>query len=257
MNPSYDLSLVALSVVIAFGASFTALELASRVAAVRGRARAAWLAGGAVAMGTGIWSMHFTGMLAFRLNVPMRYHLGLVVLSAVVAVVASGLALWAAGRSSLGTRTVVYAGTLMGIVIAGMHYIGMEAMEFGGRLSYDPPLFTLSIAIDVGASMATLWLAFRLRAEGEETPWLRRGVAAAIMGLAISGMHYTGMAAGRYELDPALDPPVASGVTEHLPQAGLAPAVGIATLAILMLTLVAFVGSCRPPIRPTWRSWTG
>ncbi len=120
----YDWRLVALSFIIAVVASYTALDLAGRVALMHGRARIAWLIGGAFAMGTGIWSMHFTGMLAFSLPVALTYDLPMVLLSLLVAMVASGFALFIAGRNTVHPAILLVSGLPMGLGIAAMHYIG-------------------------------------------------------------------------------------------------------------------------------------
>src|SRR5688572_5989240 len=162
LKGTYNIPLVILSVAIATLASYTALDLAGRVTASRGRARDLWLAGGSVCMGVGIWSMHFVGMLAFQLPTMMSYDPWLVALSVVVAIVASALALHTVsqpGRLRIGR--LVPAGLAMGIAIAGMHYIGMAAMRMNADLYYDATLYIISILIAITASIAALWLAFR------------------------------------------------------------------------------------------------
>ena len=241
MHGSYAPSLVLLSVVIAVCASYAALTLASRVSAAAGRFRTAWLAGGSVAMGVGIWSMHFVGMLAFRLAgpdgmpVPMAYDVRQVVLSAALAVAASLLALWVAGRPRVGSWGLGAAGALMGAAIAGMHYVGMDGLRVGAHVSWHPALVALSVAIAVAASLAALWLAVRFR--GDESPRGRRSkqVAAVAMGAAIAGMHYTAMAAARFQ--PA-------GARISLPESmvlrtdGLAVGVAASTLTLLGVVLM-------------------
>lgn len=133
MTGAYDPVLVALSVLVAVLASYTALDLAGRVTVARGRVRLAWLAGGSVAMGVGIWSMHFVGMLAFRLPVPMSYDVPLWLLSMGIAVVASAFALSVVGRDSVSAGPQLLSALLMGAAIAGMHYVGMAAMRIPGR----------------------------------------------------------------------------------------------------------------------------
>jgi NO-binding membrane sensor protein with MHYT domain len=141
---SYDYRLVALSLVIAFLASYTAIDMAGRVTENRGFARARWLLGGSLAMGSGIWCMHFTGMLAFRLPIPVYYDLSTVVVSLLAAIVASGIALYIVSRPRM-TRVHLVAGSvLMGAGIATMHYTGMAAMRMRAMHYYDhtlPALF--------------------------------------------------------------------------------------------------------------------
>src|ERR1700680_2332349 len=140
MTHSYHAPLVILSVIVAIFASFAALELAGRVRSESGAPRLGWLAGGGAVMGLGIWSMHFVGMLAFHLPVPIGYDLSLMLVSVVVAIAASFLALIVISRPELGASTLVPAGTLMGGAIAGMHYIGMAPMRMGARQSYSVPI---------------------------------------------------------------------------------------------------------------------
>lgn len=190
---THNLWLVALSVIIAILASYTALDLAGRVAATWGRARWGWLIGGAIVMGTGIWSMHFVAMLAFQLPIPVAYNVALVVLSWLAAVVASGLALFLVSRSELGWRQLAVGALLMGAAISGMHYIGTAAMRLAGIIHLEPIPVALSAAIAGGASMAALWLQFRLRAAASRTEQIGKALAAVVMGFAIATMHYTGM----------------------------------------------------------------
>lgn len=195
MIPSWDPGLVALSYVVAVLASYTALDLAGRVVASRGLARRLWLAGGAFAMGTGIWSMHFTGMLAFKMGMPVAYHVPTTLLSVVIAIAASGLALFVVSRGLVGIAPLLVAGPIMGVGIASMHYTGMAAMQMAASVSYDPFLFALSVLIAIVASIAALYLFFHLnRKDIRRVRWLKGG-SALVMGAAIVGMHYTGMAA--------------------------------------------------------------
>src|SRR5919199_1318070 len=166
MHSSYNAPLVALSVAIAVAASYAALDLAARVTAARGRERLAWLAGGSIALGTGIWSMHFVGMLAFRLPTPVTYDVWLLALSVLVASVASALALFVVSLEAVGLLALIMAGLFMGPAIAGMHYIGMAAMRMPARIQFRSALVSASVAIAITASIAALWFAFRFRYDG-------------------------------------------------------------------------------------------
>src|SRR5262245_38788710 len=132
----YDLKLVALSLIVAAFASYTALELAGRVNATRGRASWLWLLGGAFAMGTGIWSMHFIGMLAFKLPIPMAYDIWINALSWVIALAVSGTALFVVGRPALTGSNITVGATVMGVGICSMHYTGMAAMRMSPPIQY-------------------------------------------------------------------------------------------------------------------------
>src|SRR5437870_6306746 len=145
MIGSYDYRLVALSVLIAICAAYAALDLAGRTTAARGRIRLTWLAGGATAMGIGIWSMHYIGMLAFSLPVPVLYDWPTVLLSLIAAVFASAVALFVVSRKKMGWPQALLGSAIMGGGIATMHYTGMAAMRMPAMCSYDPWLFTLSV----------------------------------------------------------------------------------------------------------------
>jgi NO-binding membrane sensor protein with MHYT domain len=192
----YDYRLVLLSVVIAIYASYTALSLAGRVTASRDQARLVWLVGGAIAMGTGIWSMHYTGMLAFRLPIRVYYHVPTVVLSLLAAIFASFIALWVVSRPRVTSLHVAGGSLLMGAGIATMHYTGMAAMRLAAHHHYHPGLWLLSVLLAVVISMVALWLTIHFREENRGR--LLQIAIAVVMGLAIPVMHYTGMAAVSY-----------------------------------------------------------
>ena len=178
-------------------ASFAALDLAGRVRSESGTTRLGWLAGAATVMGLGIWSMHFVGMLAFHLPVPIGYDVPLMLLSMVVAIAASLVALMVIGRPM---ATLVSGGITMGGGIAGMHYIGMASMRVEASRSYSASMVAASVLIAMLASLAALWLAFKFRSDDTRRGTLLKILSAVVMGFAISGMHYTGMAAARFSL---------------------------------------------------------
>jgi PAS domain S-box-containing protein len=228
LTGSYDYSEVARSVLIAIVASYAALDLAGRVTAARGRVRFAWLSCGALAMGIGIWAMHFKGMLAFHLPVPVDYHWPTVLASLLVAVLASAVALYVASRHEMDPVEALTGSTLMGAGIAGMHYIGMAAMRLPATTRYSPLLVTCSILLAIVFSLIALLMAFDLR---EETRWTvpRRLGSATLMGVAVSAMHYTGMAAASFI--PASLPDLSHAVS--IPPVGNS-AVVIAALIVLL-----------------------
>ncbi|MES2306307.1 MAG: MHYT domain-containing protein [Gemmatimonadota bacterium] len=198
MSGSYDPFLVALSLLIAIAASYTALDLAGRVAASAGRQRMLWLIAGAFAMGVGIWSMHFVAMLAFSLAVPIGYDIPRVLLSVLVAFVASLIALSVSARTTLGVASLLIGALLMGTAIAGMHYLGMSALRAGVITSYDPLLVLASIAVAISAAAAALWLAHHYRLPTTRAAEVGKVVSAMLMGAAIVGMHFTAMAAAHF-----------------------------------------------------------
>jgi diguanylate cyclase (GGDEF)-like protein len=196
----YNYWLVFVSLLVAILASYTALDLASRITASKGRAARTWLVGGAFSMGIGIWSMHFIGMLAFRLPIPMAYDVGITLFSMLIAVVVSGFALFTVSRDTLSASNLIAGGVLMGLGICAMHYTGMAAMQTHPPITYDAVLFAASVAIAVTASHAALWIAFTLRSASDWVRYAKLG-SAVVMGFAITGMHYTGMAAARFAPD--------------------------------------------------------
>src|SRR5216684_6975983 len=194
---SYDYLLVALSVIIAVLASYAALDLARRVTSAQGKSRPLWLSGGATAMGFGIWSMHYIGMLAFRLPIPVQYDWPTVLLSLLAAILASGVALFVVSRQKMGVIRASLGSILMGSAIAAMHYIGMAAMRLPAMCHYSPSLFILSVVLAIVISFVALWLTVHFR--GDTTAWSwRKTVSALVMGAAIPVMHYTGMAAASF-----------------------------------------------------------
>jgi PAS domain S-box-containing protein len=223
---SYNYALVALSVLIAMFASYAALDLAGRITVAGGWTRVFWLLGGAGAMGTGIWSMHYIGMLAFILPIPVAYHWPTVLLSLFAAVVASVIALYVVSRQKMGASRAVAGSVLMGAGIASMHYIGMAAMRLPAICQFNPSLVVMSVAFAVLISFAALWITFHFR--DEKTGIGREKLAGAVvMGAAIPVMHYTGMAA-------------ASFTSLGMP-ADLSRAVSISTLGTAGIAAVTFV----------------
>jgi two-component system, sensor histidine kinase and response regulator len=192
LTGSYDYRLVAVSVLIAILASYAALDLAGRVTAARGRLRFIWLTCGAAAMGLGIWSMHYIGMLAYSLPVAVVYDWPTVLVSLLAAVFASGVALYVVSRNELRLVRAGVAGLLMGFGIAAMHYIGMAAMRLPAMCHYSPGLVVVSVILAIVISLVALWLTFQLR--GGAQSW-KKPASAILMGAAIPIMHYTGMAA--------------------------------------------------------------
>jgi len=194
---SYNYWLVALSVLIAIFASYAALDLAGRVTAARGWTRSVWLLGGAGAMGTGIWSMHYIGMLAFILPIPVAYHWPTVLLSLFAAILASVIALYVGSRQKMITFRVLAGSVLMGGGIASMHYIGMAAMRLSAVCEFNAFLVFLSVVFAVLISLAALWITFHFRDEKGGIDW-GKTAGAVLMGSAIPVMHYTGMAAASF-----------------------------------------------------------
>lgn len=190
---SYDYWLVAISFFIAFVTSYTALDLAARVTANQGVHRVMWLLGGAFAMGSGIWCMHYTGMVAFRLPIPVYYHVPTVLLSLLAAIAASYIALLVVSRNRMTMQDLMAGSVLMGAAIATMHYTGMAAMRLAAVHFYNLAVWLLSIVVAVVVSFAGLLIIYH--SGGEKHTRKHKAGAALALGIAIPTMHYTGMAA--------------------------------------------------------------
>jgi NO-binding membrane sensor protein with MHYT domain/signal transduction histidine kinase len=232
----YNLQLVIVSIAISMLASYTALNLAERVTATKGRSQVGWLISGSIAMGVGIWAMHFIGMLAFRLPFAVHYDFLTVLISILPAIIASGLALFLVSRPMLGWLQLLGGSLLMGVGIASMHYIGMAAMQTSAVIHYDPQIVALSVLIAIAVSFAGLFLVFQLREKTTPRQIWKKLLAAIIMGSAIPTMHYVGMASACFLPISAMGLGSDLQATENvLP---LALAVIIGTLIILGLALL-------------------
>src|SRR5438093_1682174 len=227
---TYEPLLVALSYVISVFGSYTALQLAIAIPQAR-----TWtgvitvVLGAAIAVGGGaIWSMHFIAMNAADMGVPVAYDAFLTIASLVVGVVACGVGLFVVGRSDGGPFNLPLGGVLTGLGVALMHYTGMAAMIMPAKINYDTNLFAASIVIAVVAATVALWLAFNLRGN------LQRFGSAIVMGIAVCGMHYTGMYAVRME--HTKEPVSATGIS--LSPSDMAYSVFAITAVLLTLLLI-------------------
>jgi len=231
MTGSFEPRLVALSVVIAICASYSALDLTGRVAAARGRAFVLWLIGGAGVLGLGIWSTHYIAMLAFRLPVPVRYDWPTAMLSLRVAILAAAVALYIVSHKIVRLGRAAAGSIVMGAGIVAMHYTGMEAVRSAATLRYDAPLVALSVALAIVISFAAFRMAF-LAPDLREGAGLRKIASAAVMGLAILAMHYTGMAATSFTAD---------GVIPDLSHAISLTTLGAAVITIVTIMILSVV----------------
>ncbi|MFH6784269.1 MULTISPECIES: MHYT domain-containing protein [Methylobacterium] len=227
----HDPALVALSIALAMLASYVALDLAARMKAATGWARRAWLATAALVLGGGVWSMHFVGMLAFRLpGTEITYDLWLTLLSLVLPIVVTAFGLAIAQRPGGGVRSIALAGAVTGLGIAVMHYTGMAAMRLSAASHVDPAWCAASVLIAIGAATVAIGLALR-----ESGPGLRVAASGA-MGLAIAGMHYAAMQ-GLHFTHGAGSPP--AGPAGEFDQVRLAAGVTAVTFLVLALALLA------------------
>ncbi|CAB3651987.1 putative signaling protein [Paraburkholderia phenoliruptrix] len=233
MQSSYNPWLVAMSFVVASLASYTALDLTGRIYVLASpRLRQVWRMGGALALGVGIWSMHFVAMLAFSLPIPLGYDFADTAYSLALAIGASYLALCLTTHTQLTAARLVGGGAFMGLGIAGMHYSGMAALRMSPSISYRPAWFAASLAIAIGASSAALWMARALSNDDARHVLRKRFGAALVMAIAISGMHYVAMAAAEFA------PGAICGAAAGVNAAWLATSVILFTFAILIVTLL-------------------
>jgi len=220
--------------------SFLGLRCATRARAHRGKARARWLLLAGVSIGTtGIWVMHFIAMLGFTIpGQTIAYNVPVTILSMLVAVAITCVGLLIVGFGGTGYRPLLLAGLITGLGVASMHYMGMAAMRMPGRVTYNAPLFAVSVVIAVVAATAALWAALRLKG------LMSTLGAALIMGVAVSGMHYTGMAAMR--MYAASGP---SGMV--MGSAGGATAESFVLPLVLGISIVAFILTATIALSPT------
>ncbi|GAB3628817.1 diguanylate phosphodiesterase [Pandoraea terrae] len=233
MPSTYSSWLVALSLVVAVLASYTALDLSGRIYLLtQPRLRQGWLAVGATAMGIGIWSMHFIGMLAFSLPIDIGYDPVITAASLVIAIVVSFFALRLIARERMSRWRLGGAGVTMGLGIAGMHYTGMAAMRMSPAIQYEPWRFTASILLAMGAATAALWIAQTLRDAKQRHVLMKRFAASFVMGIAITSMHYTGMSAAQFPIGAVC------GAAGGMNSPWLVTTVSVFTFLILMTTLL-------------------
>jgi len=227
----YNMLLVLLSYVVSGLGSFTALQLAVAIplANTARQRMAAVLAAGA-AMGVGaIWAMHFIAMLACDMGMPVSYDPVLTTLSAIIAFGACSLGLFIASSGAFSWAKLVAAGICMGLGVTGMHYLGMAAVMMEAYTSYDMNLVAASMLIAIVASIVALWLAFNLRGPVQMVG------SALVMGLAVCGMHYTGMAAFNIDEKAAQTP---AGFAGGIRGGNLGTSIFIVTVVLLVAALM-------------------
>lgn len=232
MHGHYDLTLVTVSYLVAILASYCALYFGAQLTGVVGSKRARWLGLGAFSMGLGIWSMHFIGMGAYQMHAPMTYDLEMTVISAVAAVLASALALHLISQQAVSLLKLVLGSLAMGGGVAVMHYLGMAAMRMAPEVSYDPLWFSVSIVIAVVASGAALAICRYSQTLVGRRAVAFQGIAALIMGAAICGMHYTGMAAVEFPVGAVSDP------ANELSGGAISAAVVVAALCFIVISML-------------------
>ena len=234
LTGSYNLQLVALSVLIAVCGSYAALYFVNRVTVAQGRALVFWLVMSSFTMGLGIWSTHYVAMLAFHLPVPVSYDWPTVMVSLRVAIFASGIAIFMVTRESVRLWRTAVAGVVLGVGISAMHYIGMAAMRTTAQCHFDFRLVALSIALAIVLSFAALRMSLQPR-QGMEGAGSRKLAGAAVMGLSIAALHFTGMAAVRFSIG-GMSPDLS-----HVMSINMLGAAGIAI--VTMILIVALLAS--------------
>jgi NO-binding membrane sensor protein with MHYT domain len=232
-NFEFGLLTPVLAYLMSFLGAFLGLRSAARARAHHGRARLQWLTVAAVSIGSlGIWVMHFIAMLGFAIpGETIRYNVPLTILSMLIAVAVVFAGLLIAGHGRRRRIRLLAAGTVTGLGVASMHYTGMAAMRMPADMSYNPRLFAASVAIAIVAATAALWAALTLRGKAAAV------IASVIMAAAVSGMHYTGMAAMRVWPPPASTVMVMDGATAW---GFLLPLIlGISAIAFVLIATIA------------------
>jgi len=232
MQASYNFYLVALSCFIAAYASYATLAISERL--VNSEEKTKWLLGGSITLAAGIWSMHFIGMMAYEVEMPVSYSPGLTILSGVIVLISSALAMYLIGWHQLTLKRISLGGTVIGLGIASMHYVGMEAMVMPMEITYLPSLFIISIFIAISASIAALWIAHKLTSKNFKHHNYLMFAACLVMGIAIAGMHYVGMAAAIYT--PALNTEIS---IDDFDNTILIGTIALITLLIITSSLIA------------------
>ncbi|KAA1276652.1 bifunctional diguanylate cyclase/phosphodiesterase [Citrobacter pasteurii] len=198
LHVSWDPVLIGISFVVAFIASFIALDSAGKVAISSRRESTFWRLSGGATLGMGIWSMHFIGMLAMKMSMPINYHFSLTAFSFLIALISATLAInIAISGQTLSTRRLIVATSLLSTGVVTMHYVGMVAIVEHVAIRWQFSLILLSVVIAIIASGIGLWLAFHLR-QNTRRALINRLIAALVMALAIASMHYTGMGAATF-----------------------------------------------------------
>ena len=237
----YNALLVILSVVVAVGASYASFLASERLLTSTNRKQFfSWLMSGAVALGSGVWGMHFIGMLAVKVPMGVSYAILPTVISLLPVVIASGIAILPNHMGSRVTNSLLFRSLVLGSGIGVMHYVGMMAMHMNDFvMRYDMALFMGSVGVAVGLAAFSLWI--RRWAHGFQSNRIKPRqallLASVVMGIAISGMHYTGMAAVYYFPEPSFSPAESSWDPSYL---ALIILLVLCGLLVILITAVYF-----------------
>lgn len=240
MNISYNITLVVLSAVIAVTAGYFTIEMASEITVNKGLERWIWLGIGSLTMGMGIWGMHFIAMTALSMETQITYNFIIVLVSLIAAIAGCAQGLFIITRPLVNNMTLIAASMSMGSAIAGMHYIGMAAMRMNAEITYNLPILLLSIAIAIVVSLVAMKIsiALRVRRKNKQYMWTKV-FASLLMGGAVLSMHYTGMAAAKFKLDPTM-------LIERdniLDNEAIGFCVGLAVLGVFSMVYVSLINS--------------
>ncbi|MEL4241349.1 MHYT domain-containing protein [Shewanella xiamenensis] len=238
LNVYYDPLLVAISICIAIFSAFMAFQVATQAARTQSKSRQQiMLLTGSLVLGGGVWSMHFIGMLAFNLCTPVSYQFGLTALSVLPSIAASWVALSLLSQPRIRFPQVLIGGVLVGVGIGVMHYVGMAAMDMAPLLRYDPLIFALSIIVAVILAIIALWVRTGLNQfiSSSMSTITSNFIASIVMGLAIAGMHYTGMAAARFVKPAGLE------LSEQTSEISFYLALGVSIITVVIICLVLIV----------------
>jgi PAS domain S-box-containing protein len=225
-------------VLVAIVASHVVLGVAGRVSESKGKARYAWLVGGSFAMGLGLWSMHFIGLLSLRLPVAVAYNIPFVLLSAFLGVAASGYALSIVSRPDVPLSRLLRGSVVLAITFAGMHYLQMASVRISGEISYRPWLIVASLLAALLASFLVLFLAARMQRDRSARERLHQLFASIAMGSALAGMHYIASAAADFKLTPGATP---GDGDDFLATFGVTASVVMSAAVLLGITLMAVI----------------
>lgn len=238
LNVYYDPLLVTISIFIAIFSAFMAFQVATQAARTQSKSRQQiMLFTGSLVLGGGVWSMHFIGMLAFNLCTPVSYQFGLTALSVLPSIAASWVALSLLSQPRIRFPQVLIGGVLVGVGIGVMHYVGMAAMDMAPLLRYDPLIFALSIIVAVILAIIALWVRTGLNQfiSSSMSTITSNFIASIVMGLAIAGMHYTGMAAARFVKPAGLE------LSEQTSEISFYLALGVSIITVVIICLVLIV----------------
>jgi PAS domain S-box-containing protein len=235
MVGQYDIAIVILSIVIACLACYAALTIAYRIISWQTNIiRWIWLVTGASTMGLGIWAMHFTGMLAYSMDSPVHYSVPITVLSALPAILGSGIVLFLLSKETTDLYRTQISAFLLATCIATMHYVGMEAMQMDALLYYDFGLFILSFVVAHLLASIAMTIKFINSKRFLLLAKYNTSISAIVMGLAISGMHYTAMASAQFYVSSSS--PISTET--YIPTFILAASIASIVIVLLSVTII-------------------